>query len=89
MVCIQILVYIIFTIIQTILSRIIIGSCCLNIFWPIILLLILYILCRYKFFILANILVGFSILTSIIVDIYALLYPNVIKEIIENVKKKD
>ena len=73
MFCKQMHVYVTYIIVQTIFSLVVFGPIKLQIFGPLVFLGILYLLCDYKQFKIANILVGLTIFLGVTVDIYSLL----------------
>lgn len=73
MFCKQMQLYLTYIIVQTIFSLVVFGPIKLQIFGPLVFLCILYLLCNYKQFKIANILVGLTIFLGVTVDIYSLL----------------
>ena len=72
MFCDQMKIYLVFILVQSILSVAIAGAASIEIFGPLVFLGILYFLCKYKHFTIANVLVALAVVLGVIVDIYAL-----------------
>ena len=79
MVCVQIKAYLVFLVIQTLISVALVGPVGLHIFGPLVFLCILYLLCKYKHFTVANVLVAVTVVLGIGVDLYALTDRRAIK----------
>ena len=75
-------VYLVFILVQSILSVAIAGAASIEIFGPLVFLGVLYLLCKYKHFTIANVLVALAVVLGIIVDIYALSNQKAIKHVL-------
>ncbi len=75
-------VYLVFILVQSILSVAIAGAASIEIFGPLVFLGILFLLCKYKHFTIANVLVALAVVLGIIVDIYALSNQKAIKHVL-------
>ena len=82
MFCDQMKVYLVFILVQSILSVAIAGAASIEIFGPLVFLGILFLLCKYKHFTIANVLVALAVVLGIIVDIYALSNQRALKHIV-------
>ena len=82
MFCDQMKVYLVFILVQSILSVAIAGAASIEIFGPLVFLGVLYLLCKYKHFTIANVLVALAVVLGIIVDIYALSNQKAIKHVL-------
>ena len=82
MFCIQMQVYVVFIILQTIISITMMGMSGLQIFGPLLFLGILYLLCQYKHFKIANVLLGLTIILGVFADLYILSDQTSIKHVL-------
>ena len=83
MVCLQVVIYVLYIIIHSLVLVTLIGLDRINILGPLVFTGLLYVLCDYKYFTLANILVGFAILLGIFAEIFAFEYKDEIKHILQ------
>ena len=82
MVCLQVKIYIVYYIIQTILGIIIMGSKTTNIFGGLIGVGVIYILCKYNYTTVANVLLTLSIVLGTYVDIYGIFHPKYVQRLL-------
>ena len=91
MVCLQVMIYVIYIIIQTLLSVAVFGSLALgtyqtlpiHIIGPVVFTGILYLLCSYKHYTIANILLGLTIILGVLGDVYGFTHKDIIKHILQ------
>ena len=82
MFCQQMKIYIVYIIVQSLISLAISGVAKLEIFGPLVFLGMLYLLCKYKQFTVANVLVALTIVLGIAVDVYALSNRTAVKHVL-------
>lgn len=82
MFCSPMKAYIVYIIIQTIIAVAIMGTDGVQIVGPALFAGALYLLCKYKHFKVANVLVALSITLGVIADIYALTHKKAIKHVL-------
>ena len=75
-------VYLAYIVVQSLVSVAIMGATGLQIFGPLIFLGILYLLCKYKQFTIANVLVALTIVLGVVVDLYALSNQKAVKHVL-------
>ena len=79
MVCPQVKIYVTYFVIQILISVALVGSVGIHIVGPLVFTGTLYLLCEYKHYTVANVLVTIAILLGVIVDLYSLTHRNAIK----------
>ena len=82
MVCTQIKVYIAFLVCQILITVYTVGPASIPVFGPLVLIGILYLLCKYNQFMIANVLIAINIILSALLDTYALTHEDIIKRIL-------
>ena len=82
MFCHQMKVYLVYIVVQSLIAIAISGAASIEVFGPLVFLGTLYLLCKYKQFTIANVLVALAIVLGVIIDLYALSNRNAVKHVL-------
>lgn len=87
MVCVQLKVYIAYIVLQNLIGLAILGGAGLRILGPLLFSGLIYLLCSYKHFKVANVLVGITLVFGVLADLYAFTHVAQVKKVAKSSEK--